>query len=913
MFKRNLGIIGVVLVFFVVIAGILWWFYQQQNISEGNTIDAVPLNASFVLKINDAPDLSSKLRNKVDYREELAEFQVFSKVYDIFQYVDTSAFFNDGPGNSLLDSPVYFSFSKEGKKSVEWSAHFSVSNTGVGRDLKNWMADKVRLDREYTGFSIYNLQGLDVFKSPVYATFQKGIFSISGSSLLIETSIRQQQSEHSLANDEGFSEMEKTTTRRADGALFIQFPELDDFSSPFLSAGTEHISFFLGNFAQWGGVDFNVKDDAVMLNGFFQSHQKSFFLSVFNDVEPRRTSLGSVLPSDTRLFVGYNFTDGLKLLSNLKSYLQHSEDASSLNTLNTRFENEVGSSYPEFFFELIEGEFAYGRSDFNASEPLDGRFAVFRTKGKMNSLPVMQKLQDYFGTTQEPIDHFRVDESTSFPIFRGFKNDLNNALWDKFFPEVPMQYFSFFRNYLVFADNTKTLESFLYDNILKKTLENQSYYSSFRENFAYEENMFVFAEIPHLYSFVQDQLSADFFHPTEKQIKVLYNFYGAGLQISDESDLSYTTIYASHAPHRDKDPRTIWQSRIDSMVSMKPALVDNHYSGEKEILVQDEGHNLYLINNRGRILWKRALDGPVMSEIHQIDYYRNNKLQYLFNTPDKLYLLDRNGNHVARYPFNLPSRATNGVAVFDYNENRNYRVFIALDDHKVYLFDKTGSRIAGWNIPTTEGIVNQPVQFFRTSGKDYIVFSDRYRNYIMDRRGNQRVKLTKSFRRNKNSAFFLEYPDSEKAALVTTTEDGALARVKLPSGRTSIHSDTSLSPEKAHTFLLLYKNEPKYFWITKGKMKIYGTELSVIEEIQFEDPMNVNGDVYRFSSHDHKIGVVDSIQNQIYLYNHDGSLYKGFPLTGTSRFSIGFLKTSAYRFNLITGGENNYIYNYRVE
>ena len=77
--------------------------------------------------------------------------------------------------------------------------------------------------------------------------------------------------------------------------------------------------------------------------------------------------------------------------------------------------------------------------------------------------------------------------------------------------------------------------------------------------------------------------------------------------------------------------------------------------------------------------------------------------------------------------------------------------------------------------------------------------------------------------------------------------------------------------------------------------------------------MKVNGDMYRFSSRDHKVGMVDSSETNIYLFNQDGSLYKGFPLEGTSRFSIGFLKTSAYRFNLITGGENNYIYNYRVE
>ncbi|MFW6351088.1 MAG: DUF3352 domain-containing protein, partial [Bacteroidota bacterium] len=631
MLRRNLGVIWIILGFAVVIAGVLWWLYRQQNITGGNAIDAVPIDASFVLKINDFSDISSVFRNKVEYRSELENFESLSVIYEMGQYADTSAFFKEGPGEELLENPVYFSFNKVGKESIEWSAHLSVSNSGERRDLKNWLEKNARVEREYTGFPIYRLNFDDVLTEPLYATFQQGHLSISGSSLLVETSIRQQHSEHSLARDPGFAEMEKTTSKRADGSLFIHFHRLTDFSDPFLAPGADEVSSFLGHFAQWGGLDFDIKNDALMVNGFFSAKEESFFLSIFEDVEPRRSSLGEVLPSDTRLFVGYNFQDALKLVDNLNNYNQHTDDASTFDTLNTRFENETGSSYPEFFFDMIEGEFAYGCTDFNASNPGESRFAVFRTKGKAKSLPVLEKLQKYFGTKTGAVDHYEVDESTSFPIYKGFDSTLNNLLWNKFFPDVPMKYFSFFRNYVVFADNQKTIETFLYNNVLKRTMENQSYYSSFIENFAYEENIFVFTEIPHFYSFIQDDLNPDLFHPTDEQKKALFNFYAAGLQVSADSELSYSTAYAQHAPHRDKEPRTIWQSRIDSMVAMKPALVENHYNDEKEILVQDEAHNLYLINNQGRVLWKRTLDGPVISEIHQIDYYRNNKLQYLFN------------------------------------------------------------------------------------------------------------------------------------------------------------------------------------------------------------------------------------------------------------------------------------------
>ena len=72
-------------------------------------------------------------------------------------------------------------------------------------------------------------------------------------------------------------------------------------------------------------------------------------------------------------------------------------------------------------------------------------------------------------------------------------------------------------------------------------------------------------------------------------------------------------------------------------------------------------------------------------------------------------------------------------------------------------------------------------------------------------------------------------------------------------------------------------------------------------------------DKYQFSSGNFKLGLTEQSGQHIFLINSNGSTYKGFPLRGSSRFSIGFLKSSSSRFNLVVGGDNNYIFNYRVE
>jgi hypothetical protein len=72
-------------------------------------------------------------------------------------------------------------------------------------------------------------------------------------------------------------------------------------------------------------------------------------------------------------------------------------------------------------------------------------------------------------------------------------------------------------------------------------------------------------------------------------------------------------------------------------------------------------------------------------------------------------------------------------------------------------------------------------------------------------------------------------------------------------------------------------------------------------------------DIYKFSAGEIKIGITDRSRNRIYLINTDGSLYDGFPLEGTTRFSISYFAGSDSRFNLIVGSANNFLYNYSIE
>lgn len=77
--------------------------------------------------------------------------------------------------------------------------------------------------------------------------------------------------------------------------------------------------------------------------------------------------------------------------------------------------------------------------------------------------------------------------------------------------------------------------------------------------------------------------------------------------------------------------------------------------------------------------------------------------------------------------------------------NRTIRLFVPCENREVYLYGLDGKPVEGWNPQKTDKPVVSKVQHFRVADKDYIVFADRYRFYILDRKGKERVRVSSVF------------------------------------------------------------------------------------------------------------------------------------------------------------------------
>jgi hypothetical protein len=304
------------------------------------------------------------------------------------------------------------------------------------------------------------------------------------------------------------------------------------------------------------------------------------------------------------------------------------------------------------------------------------------------------------------------------------------------------------------------------------------------------------------------------------------------------------------------------------------------------------------------------LNERIVSAVYMIDYYRNGKYQLLFSGKNYIHLLDRNGNYVERYPVKLRSPATNSIVMIDYDNNLNYRLFIAGEDKLIYSYDKTGSVVKGWKPFRTTGYVKTEINYFKVSGKDYIVAADENAVYFLDRSGNKRMNLSEPVIKASGSALRLN--SGADLSVVCSSPDGTIQHIYFDGSVKKFTVKKFSADLSFDIFDVDGDGYSEYIFIDKGILYLYNHNRSELFTREFGSD-NLGGPInFIFSASDRKIGVFDVKKNLIYLIGKNGKTINGFPLRGASMFSVGKLSDKS-GWHLIVGGTDRFLYNYKID
>ena len=268
---------------------------------------------------------------------------------------------------------------------------------------------------------------------------------------------------------------------------------------------------------------------------------------------------------------------------------------------------------------------------------------------------------------------------------------------------------------LVMSSNLAVVEQFVFAHNEGETLRTNDYYMNFKASSASKTNLDFYLNFSLMHAYLSKVSTPNTWQSLFEQISVQYANIG---------NLTYCNGKLGFQMPQKSGSKRLWTTNLDTTATCYPQTVINHNNGKFELLIQDDANQLYLLSSSGEVQWKIPLQGKIQSKIHQLDYYKNKKLQYVFNTLAKIYVIDRNGDLVDGFPIDLPSNASNGMCLINYDQSGKYRYLIACDNGNVYGYDKAGAPLTGWNPKRNIGQVKKPIQHVLYNGKDYIYFNN---------------------------------------------------------------------------------------------------------------------------------------------------------------------------------------------
>ena len=928
------NIIIVVIIFLAAAAGFVYFTKDEISFTrESSAYKAVPVSTPFLFEFRSLK--SVPMENPA--LQELLKMDLGNAFFNKIMEADSLIRNLEQLPKNLRNEPFILAFDFTGRNQLEPLFIKKIDNNNERKAFLNLIqlfyptSQYTYSERNYSNYKITEIKSTENTDEPgIYYSFSGGVFLGSSKSILVEQAIRQ-LSATGILNNNYFTQVNRTVTSQSEISFYINHTEFPAYLRNLLSSqSNKNVNEFgetettnygqsvLGfeDFAAWTELDFNFDDDHFSLGGISAADDSlNHFLSVFKGQETMRFRADEVLPRNTSFFCCYAFPEKEKFLDGLENYFMHSDYYYKREEIIKKMESGFRTNLKTVLTEIVKDEVIVATSAIPVNPDNKTSYFIMHTEGKSGTEEKLTDLLSAYASRKDVslndlITIYAVDDELKYKIYTFPYPSLPGYWLGKPFGMSEARFATVYDNYLVFSNSEKGLQEYLHNMALDNTLAKDIRYLRFKQKISNRANINIYLDVNRVYSFGNHIFSDEVSELLEQNEESFRKFWAANWQVQRSKDVYFNSVFVGFNEKAKEEAQTTWQSIIGSRINFKPQIVTNHDDPDNhEIVVQDEQNSLHQVTKDGRIRWSLPLPDNIMSKIHQIDYYKNGKLQYLFNTKKRLYIIDRNGNNVAHFPVTLRSPATNGVNVFDYEKSRNYRYFVAGEDKKIYAYDYAGRVVSGWDFGKTDHQVSTPVEHFRINRKDYIVFKDKSRIYITDRRGHTRVETAARFENSRNP-LVLNLDGLPK--IVTTDVEGKVYYIFF-NGKYEVKDVGDFSAD--HYFIcedLNGNNVPDFVFVDENKLEVMDENGKELYDEKFGNTINHPPNIYNFGPKSQKIGIVEAAANRIYLFNTDGDLHDGFPLQGSSEFSIGILTEKSGQLNLVVGSEGGSLFNYTL-
>ncbi|WP_350287845.1 ribonuclease HII [uncultured Croceitalea sp.] len=777
---------------------------NQQKVTIDSDLNFLPQNPSAVFKINNLSNFKSELKNTTI----LNKVKKSDLYKSITERVNAIEYLNP-------DASCILAFYEQGKSNFEFL--FLANKSEDLFQLENISQKSV----ETMTYENRTMKKIVLETSELFSYDIENKVLVSTSKMLLENAIRAGSAN---SHPESLEKLYGTSDPAKPASVFINLEDGANLIDSHFKAASKITS---KNFSDWVALDINTSQNQLLLSGVAIANDSlKNFINIFKDTSPLNDRTAFIAPKGSDAILTYTFDNHEAFSRNQKKYLDR---ATPLDTIFNTVE-EIGILY-------LNNSKAIALHSFG-TESLTETITSFKTKSF-----------EYQGSELLQLNKADLITSNFSPLVVDFSSN----------------YCTIIENSFVFAENREVLQNIIANNKSGTTFNTSNYYQVAKSSLANEASVFFIANKKGIDHFLENEFSNGLFSDFKKLDFADHTF--AAQFVADEG-FFHTNLLVTHAKPQvsSKGVSPLFTLELDTDLATDPQFVKNHRTGKHEIVVQDKDNFLYLISTDGKVLWKKQLESQVRGNIQQVDLYKNGKLQLAFCTSNQFLIIDRNGKEVAPFNKRFEGGNLNPLAVFDYENSRNYR-FVVTQGRKIFMYDGSANIVDGFTYTEAKSAITKAPKHFRVAKKDYLAFTlEDNTMTIRHRAGQERIKVKEKIEFSGNEIFLY------KNKFSITDNKGVLHQV-----------DTKGKLTKTNFNL----NQDHGMFATSKTLALMNENTLSIKGKKVELELGVYTRPKIFYIYDKIYVSVTDIQNQkIYLFDSQAEAINNFPVYGSSLIDV---------------------------
>jgi len=763
----------------------------------------IPENASIVIKITDYNFFKNTLDNN-DFLSELSAAKAHQKILDKVSYLK----YIEPNSESLLAltevSAGNFEFIYVTKKNTDLFQLDSIQNQKVETfEIAN------------SSFVKYTIN------DAVFYSLSSGDKIIISSSKLL---LQQLNDPRKPVSSELLKKLYRSTSKIKPASILIN---LDKSNSILKSKLNDKSKLNILGFSDWISLDLD-------------ENQKNFHIS------------GISIANDSTL----NFID---LLANTKPTMNNTSlfaPKGSDAILSYTYDNYAAFSKNKSLFTDIDSPI---NPDLNAVEEI----GVIYLNGRKNII-----LNTFGGETIA--EYLRKDKKGSIE-FKGNEilalrnTDFLNVRFSPLVKNFDAQFCTIIQNAFIFSEDQNALKTIIQNHKDENTFNKSNVFQTVENEIAKESSILFIANSKKISQLLKDDFTSDFAEDFKN--RKLSDYAYAAQTITDKNFYHTNLVVQKiQSEGSKKGVASLFVVDLPNEIATNPQFVVNHLNNTKEIIVQDQKNILYLISSKGKIIWKKELKNQIQGKIHQVDIFKNGRLQLAFTTYNQLFVLDRNGKEVKQFSKTFEGGNLNPLAVFDYEKKKNYRFVITQND-KIYMYNSKAEIVKGFKFTKAEQPIIAAPKHLIIGNKDYLAFKLKGGTLkLLNRVGDIRTKVSEKIDFSENEIFVY------KSRFTLTDKKGIRYEIS--------------SKGKVKKTSMNFSNDHGLFSTARTLVTMDDNMLQ-IKEKKLELEMGVYTQPEIFYINDKIYVSVTDLQNEkIYLFDSQANSISGFPINGASKIDL---------------------------